>query len=150
MFYRTALLLTVIWMATSCTSKKLTIKSLFPHTQVFNNLDRQGRERNEQSVFKHFFVENWNPRDNSKARQLRNFALKQRDTDYSKYYQYEMYFYNKTNVLNENFDSTVNDDIAWHQKDLAATARWYQGGRMFFKMYENGNCVNCGDSIRIE
>jgi hypothetical protein len=135
--------LTIMAVTQSCSSKKMRIIPLYPYQQVHTNANKGAGKGKEKSLFKYFFVENWTPHDSGKVRELKNFAVAQLDSNYSRYYQYEIHFYKRTEVLNEKFDSTSKDEIAWHQKDVCALAQWYRG-KLFFTTYENGKFLDCG------
>jgi hypothetical protein len=96
---------------------------------------------------KYFFMDNYS-RDSSMKEQVTAFAFRQKELDRNVHYEFEVYIYQKTKILNESFVSNTGDNVAWHTKDVRFMFRWADNEYMGYLEYENGNCLNCDIDIK--
>jgi hypothetical protein len=135
------LLTALLFILVSCNQNSLVIHPLHPIITTQNDTVLQG-VRAGGVMEKYYYIQNFSDRKKN-INEVRRFAEKEVQGEAKKYTHIIVLFFKKTNVLNDSYRETDDDQLSYHQKDLLFEFRWFKGQAFPFKQYKNGDCVNC-------
>ncbi|MFT3748124.1 MAG: hypothetical protein QM768_07395 [Agriterribacter sp.] len=130
-----------IMLFNNCVNRTILIKPLHPYEYRQNDTIIDG-QKISNGLAKYYFIENYS-HDSLKIKQVEQFVFRHLPENYKKYEYFNVIIYRKTNVLNDKYRDSEQDELAWHDKDQLFDFIWYNGKYSRYFEYKDGDCLNC-------
>jgi hypothetical protein len=119
-------LVSLLLLLLSCSryTQNIKISPLHPYMET---RDTAINGRRSFCKWKYFVVSGANIKDSADLATLRRFAIKQLDSNYRGYSQFEVVFFKRTSVINETYRSAPKRDLGWYGDDRIVEFHWLFG-----------------------
>jgi len=110
-----------------------------------NPYSKYSKVGNSKEAYKYYLVKGYIPNSENQLQEVKAFALKNRDSNFSSFNNYQIVFYKESKLTNEGYKEDESDLIEWHGNDIILTFNWSKGNLISIFQYNEGKIVNKAD-----